>query len=67
MGAYKRWEQSKPELNVESEEMQKQKMVFLKKVLGTSMSDDYKYRKFITWLFDKLKKNVRNIVEYEFD
>ncbi len=67
MKAYRSWERSKPELNVESEDVQKQKMILLRKVLGTSMNDENKYRKFGTMMFEKLKKNVKNIVEYEFD
>jgi hypothetical protein len=67
MKAYRTWERSKPELNVETEEVQKQKMILLRKVLGTSMNDENKYRKFGTMMFEKLKKNVKNIVEYEFD
>jgi hypothetical protein len=50
----------------ENEDIQKQKMIFMKKVLGTYIGDEYKYRKFSGWLFDHLKQNVRNIVEYEF-
>jgi hypothetical protein len=42
-------------------------MILLRKVLGTSMNDENKYRKFGTMMFEKLKKNVKNIVEYEFD
>jgi uncharacterized protein YeeX (DUF496 family) len=67
MKTYRNWEKSKPEFNVETEEVQKQKMILLRKVLGTSMNDENKYRKFTSFLFDKLKKNVKNIVEYEFD
>jgi len=50
----------------ENEDIQKQKMIFMKKVLGTYIGDEYKYRKFSGWLFEHLKQNVRNIVEYEF-
>jgi len=67
MKAYRSWERSKPEFSVETEEVQKQKMILLRKVLGTSMSDENKYTKFGRLMFDKLKKNVKNIVEYEFD
>ena len=67
MKAYRAWEKSKPELCGESEDVQKTKMMLMRKILGTSMSDENKYRKFGTLLFDKLKKNVKSIVEYEFD
>jgi uncharacterized protein YwgA len=66
MRAYRVWEKTRPELNVENEDVEKQKMVYFKKVLGVYISDDFKYRKFMTWLFDKLKQNVKNIIEYEF-
>ena len=66
MRAYRVWEKTRPELNVENEDVEKQKMVYFKKVLGVYISDDFKYRKFTTWLFDKLKQNVKNIIEYEF-
>lgn len=67
MHAYRRWERSRPEFNVETEDVQKQKMILFRKVLGTSMSDDNKYSKFRSLLKTKLEKNMKNIVEYEFD
>jgi hypothetical protein len=42
-------------------------MILFRKVLGTSMSDDNKYSKFRSLLKTKLEKNMKNIVEYEFD
>jgi hypothetical protein len=67
MKAYRSWEKSRPEFNVETEDVQKQKMILFRKVLGTSMSDDNKYSKFRSLLKTKLEKNMKNIVEYEFD
>jgi hypothetical protein len=67
MKAYQVWEKSRPELAIDTEEVQKQKMIWLRKIIGTSMADEYKYRRFSTWIYEKLKRNIKTIVEYEFD
>jgi hypothetical protein len=51
---------------VETEDMKLQKMDFMKRILGTYISDEAKYQKFKSFLFNKLKQNVKNIIEYEF-
>lgn len=66
LGTYSRWEQKRLEFMVETEEVKIQKMGFMKRILGTYISDDSKYQKFKSFLFNRLKQNVKNIVEYEF-
>lgn len=66
IGAYRAWVQTVPELNEETEEAQTRKVVMFKKVLGTYMSDDYKYQRFKSWLYNHVKRDVKSIVEYEF-
>ena len=62
--AYTKWELSKPELNARTEEAQKYKMMYMK--LLTSR-DEIQYKRFSGWLFEKIKQNVKKIVEYEFE
>ena len=66
LGTYSRWEQKRLEFMVETEDMKLQKMDFMKRILGTYISDESKYQKFKSFLFNKLKQNVKNIIEYEF-
>lgn len=66
LGTYSRWEQKRLEFMVETEDMKMQKMDFMKRILGTYISDEAKYQKFKSFLFNKLKQNVKNIIEYEF-
>lgn len=66
LGTYTRWEQKRLEFMVETEDMKLQKMDFMKRILGTYISDEAKYQKFKSFLFNKLKQNVKNIIEYEF-
>ena len=63
--AYNKWEASLPEDN--SEETANKHNAYKSKILGLSICDDTKYRRFTNWLFNHLKKNVKNITEYEFD
>jgi hypothetical protein len=63
--AYNKWEASLPEDN--SDETENKKNYYKSKILGNSFCDETKYRRFTNWLFNHLKKNVRNITEYEFD
>jgi hypothetical protein len=51
---------------LETEDVKKQKMEFMKRILGTYLSDEVKYKKFRNFLFDKLKQSVKSIIEYEF-
>ena len=64
--AYTKWEQRRNEFIVETEEVKMQKMDFMRKINGHYMSEEVKYQKFRSFLFNKLKQNVKNIVEYEF-
>jgi hypothetical protein len=66
LGAYSKWEQRRLEFMVETEDMKLQKMDFMKRILGTYISDEAKYQKFKSFLFNKLKQNVKSIIEYEF-
>jgi len=66
LGAYGRWEQKRSEYILETEDVKKQKMEFMKRILGTYLSDEVKYKKFRSFLFEKLKQNVKSIIEYEF-
>jgi len=62
--AYTKWELSKPELNARTEEAQKYKMMYMK-LLTTR--DEVQYKRFSAWLFERIKQNVKKIVEYEFE
>lgn len=62
--AYTKWELTKPELNARTEEAQTYKMMYMK--LLTSR-DEIQYKRFSGWLFEKIKQNVKKIVEYEFE
>ena len=66
IGAYRAWVQTVPELNEDTEEAQTRKVVMFKKVLGTYLSDDYKYQRFKSWLYNHVKRDAKSIVEYEF-
>lgn len=63
--AYNKWEATMPE--DESEEIENKKNYYKSKILGLSICDDTKYRRFTNWLFNHLKKNIKSITEYEFD
>jgi uncharacterized membrane protein YkoI len=63
--AYNKWEASLPEDG--TEESENKRNSYKSKILGNSICDDTKYRRFTNWLFNHLKKNVRSITEYEFD
>jgi hypothetical protein len=63
--AYNKWEASLPEDN--TEETENKRNAYKSKILGNSICDETKYRRFTNWLFNHLKKNVRSITEYEFD
>ena len=62
--AYTKWELGKPELNARTEEAQKYKMMYMK-LLTTR--DEVQYKRFSAWLFERIKQNVKKIVEYEFE
>jgi hypothetical protein len=66
IGAYSAWVKTVPELNEHTEESQNRKVVMFKKVLGTYLSDDFKYQKFKSWLYNHVKRDAKSIVEYEF-
>ncbi len=66
IGAYRAWSLTVPELNEETEDAQNKKIVMFKKVLGTYLSDDFKYQKLKSWLYNHVKRDVKSIVEYEF-
>ena len=53
--------------DAETEETQNKKNYYKSKILGLSICDDTKYRRFTNWLFNHLKKNIKGITEYEFD
>jgi hypothetical protein len=63
--AYNKWEANMPEDN--TEENENKKNYYKSKILGLSICDDTKYRRFTNWLFNHLKKNIKSITEYEFD
>lgn len=63
--AYNKWDASLPEDG--TEETENKRNAYKSKILGLSICDDTKYRRFTNWLFNHLKKNVRSITEYEFD
>ena len=64
--SYNRWAADNPELQKDNEETQKLKMQYKRKILGTYMSDEIKYKKFNTHIYDCLKQGIRTITEYEF-
>lgn len=64
--AYSKWEAENPELQRENEDTIKLKMQYKRKILGTYISDDTKYKQFSTHIFDCLKQGIRTITEYEF-
>jgi hypothetical protein len=64
--AYSRWEADNPDLKHENEDTQKLKMQYKRKILGTYISDETKYKRFSTHVFDCLKQGIRTITEYEF-
>lgn len=63
--AYNKWEASLPEDS--TEESENTRNAYKSKILGNSICEETKYRRFTNWLFNHLKKNVRGITEYEFD
>ena len=63
--AYNKWEESLPEDS--TEESENTRNAYKSKILGNSICEETKYRRFTNWLFNHLKKNVRGITEYEFD
>lgn len=65
--AYSQWESENPDLKRENEETEKLKMQYKRKILGTYISDDTKYKKFSTHIYDCLKQGIRTITEYEFN
>ena len=60
---YNKWEATQPDDDVGEDK----KNYCKSKVLGLSICDETKYRKFTNWLFNHLKKNIKGITEYEFD
>jgi hypothetical protein len=64
--SYTQWEAENPDLKRENEETAKLKMQYKRKILGTYISDDTKYKRFSTHVFDCLKQGIRTITEYEF-
>lgn len=64
--SYTQWEAENPDLKRENEETAKLKMQYKRKILGTYISDDTKYKRFNTHVFDCLKQGIRTITEYEF-
>lgn len=64
--AYTQWEAENPDLKRENEETAKLKMQYKRKILGTYISDDTKYKRFNTHIFDCLKQGICTITEYEF-
>jgi hypothetical protein len=65
--AYSQWEAENPDLKRENEETEKLKMQYKRKILGTYISDDTKYKKFSSHVYDCLKQGIRTITEYEFN
>ena len=65
LGAYSKWERKYDGTN-ETEDFKQQKLVLMKRILGTYLNDEFKYKRFKSFLFEKLKQNVKNIIEYEF-
>lgn len=63
--SYNKWEASLPEDS--TEESENTRNAYKSKILGLSICEETKYRRFTNWLFNHLKKNVRGITEYEFD
>jgi hypothetical protein len=60
---YNKWEATQPDDDAGEDK----KNYCKSKVLGLSICDETKYRKFTNWLFNHLKKNIKGITEYEFD
>lgn len=63
---YNKWEATQPDDDA-GDDAQNKKNYCKSKVLGLSICDETKYRKFTNWLFNHLKKNIKGITEYEFD
>ena len=63
--AYNKWEEKQHD--DDTEETQNKRNYYKSKILGLSICDDTKYRRFTNWLFNHLKKNIKGITEYEFD
>lgn len=64
--AYNKWESEQPSLVQETEANINIKTKYRQKILGLSICDETKYRKFSIWLFNALKKSAMHITEYEF-
>lgn len=66
INAYTAWSKTVPELNEDTEESQNKKIVLTKKIWAMYLSDDFKYQKFKSWLYNHVKRDAKSIVEYEF-
>ena len=66
ISAFTAWAKTVPELNEDTEESQNKKIVLTKKVWAMHLSDDFKYQKFKSWLYNHVKRDAKSIVEYEF-
>lgn len=64
--AYNKWESEQPSLTQETEANINIKTKYRQKILGLSICDETKYRKFSIWLFNALKKSAMHITEYDF-
>lgn len=64
--AYTKWEETDPTLQKETEEVQNRRTFNRQKVLGNTICEETKYRKFKNWMYVNIKKNVSSITEYEF-
>ncbi len=64
--AYTKWEENDPTLQKDTEEVQNRRTHNRQKVLGNTICEETKYRKFKNWLYSNIKKNVSTITEYEF-
>lgn len=64
--AYTKWEETDPTLQKETEDVQNRRTYNRQKVLGNTICEETKYRKFKNWLYTNIKKNVSTITEYEF-
>jgi len=60
---YNKWESEQPETDANINE----KIRYRQKILGLTICDETKYRKFRLWLYDHLKKHTQlHITEYDF-
>lgn len=64
--AYNKWESEQTSLAQETEANINIKTKYRQKILGLTICEETKYRKFALWMYNALKKSAMHITEYDF-